>query len=54
MLQEKTGKFQDKTVIVTGSGAGIGRETALRFARQGAKVVVNSVSESAAAVRRCV
>ena len=51
MLQEKTGKFQDKTVIVTGSGAGIGRETALRFARQGAKVVVNSVSESAAAVR---
>ncbi len=43
--------FQDKTVIVTGSGAGIGRETALRFARQGAKVVVNSVSESAAAVR---
>ena len=43
--------FQDKTVIVTGSGAGIGRETALRFARQGARVVVNSVSESAAAVR---
>ena len=43
--------FQDKTVIITGSGAGIGRETALRFARQGAKVVVNSVSESAAAVR---
>lgn len=38
--------FQDKVVIITGSGAGIGRETAIAFAQKGAKVVVNSVSMS--------
>jgi len=32
-------KFKDKTVIVTGSGTGIGRETALLFAEEGANVV---------------
>ena len=43
--------MKGKTVIVTGSGAGIGRDTALRFAREGADIVVNSLSDSAAAVR---
>lgn len=33
--------FQDKTVLVTGSGRGIGRAIALHFARLGADVVVN-------------
>lgn len=42
--------FQGKTVLITGSGAGIGRSAALAFARQGANVVVNSISGSAAAV----
>jgi NAD(P)-dependent dehydrogenase (short-subunit alcohol dehydrogenase family) len=32
-----------RVVIVTGSGRGIGREHALEFARQGAKVVVNDL-----------
>jgi enoyl-[acyl-carrier protein] reductase III len=34
-------QFTDKIVLVTGSGRGIGREVALRFAREGASVVVN-------------
>lgn len=33
-------KFKDKTVIVTGGGTGIGRETALLFAEEGANVVI--------------
>ena len=36
-------EFQDKVVIVTGAGGGIGREHALEFARRGAKVVVNDL-----------
>ncbi len=36
--------FKDMTVIVTGSGAGMGREAAKLFAAYGANVVVNSTS----------
>jgi len=42
--------FKSKTVIITGSGAGIGRAAALQFAGQGANVIVNSVSASAQSV----
>ena len=34
-------RFDDKNVIVTGASTGIGRATAIEFARSGAKVVVN-------------
>ena len=34
-------RFDGKVAIVTGAGGGIGREHALLFAREGAKVVVN-------------
>lgn len=38
-------RFQGKVAIVTGGGAGIGRETALRLAREGASVVIGDVKE---------
>lgn len=34
--------FKDKTVWITGASAGIGREMALQFARQGAEVAVSA------------
>ncbi|MES2756595.1 MAG: SDR family NAD(P)-dependent oxidoreductase [Pseudomonadota bacterium] len=38
---------QDKVVVITGAGSGIGREFALAFAAQGAKVIVNDLARSA-------
>ncbi|HTU14474.1 MAG TPA: SDR family oxidoreductase [Solirubrobacterales bacterium] len=35
------GRLQDRVAVITGAGRGIGREHALLFAREGAKVVVN-------------
>ncbi|WP_240496742.1 SDR family NAD(P)-dependent oxidoreductase [Streptomyces torulosus] len=37
--------FKDKVVIVTGAASGIGRRTAIEFARQSAKVVVADIDE---------
>lgn len=38
---------EDKVVVITGAGSGIGREFALAYAAQGAKVVVNDLARSA-------
>jgi len=41
------GMLQGKVVVVTGAGAGIGRDLALAMARDGARVVVNDVGDAA-------
>lgn len=38
-------RVKDKVVIITGGGSGIGRETALLFAKEGAKVVVADMNK---------
>ena len=38
--------FEDKVVIITGAGGGLGRSHALEFAKRGAKVVVNDLGGS--------
>lgn len=50
------GRLSDRVAIVTGAGRGIGRATAVRFAQEGAAIVVNDVDpdpaeETAAAVK---
>ena len=38
--------FEDRVVVVTGAGGGLGKSHALEFARRGAKVVVNDLGGS--------
>lgn len=41
-------RLQGKTTLITGAGSGIGRATAVLFAREGAKVMASDVNEDAA------
>jgi NAD(P)-dependent dehydrogenase (short-subunit alcohol dehydrogenase family) len=38
-------RLQDKVAIITGAGSGIGREAALIFAREGARIAVGDLNE---------
>jgi NAD(P)-dependent dehydrogenase (short-subunit alcohol dehydrogenase family) len=44
-----TGRLEGKAALVTGAAAGIGRAIAVRFAAEGAKVVVSDVNDDGAA-----
>src|SRR5690606_36284084 len=41
-------KLTDKVAVITGAARGIGREIALRFASEGARVVITDLDEPAA------
>jgi NAD(P)-dependent dehydrogenase (short-subunit alcohol dehydrogenase family) len=42
------GRLEGKAALVTGAGAGIGRAIALRFAAEGARVLVSDINDDAA------
>jgi 3-hydroxybutyrate dehydrogenase len=44
-------KLKDKVCIVTGAASGIGKEIAITYAREGAKVVIADLNKAAASNR---
>ena len=42
-------RLKDKVALITGAGGGIGEATAVMFAKQGAKIGVQDISEEGAA-----
>ena len=40
-------RLENKVALITGAGSGIGREAALRFAREGARIIVVDVNDPA-------
>jgi NAD(P)-dependent dehydrogenase (short-subunit alcohol dehydrogenase family) len=48
------GRLENKVILINGAGAGIGRACAERYAAEGAKVVVGSISRSAEPVAQAI
>jgi 3-oxoacyl-[acyl-carrier protein] reductase len=48
IMEKFTGRFAEKIVLITGGSTGIGRASALAFAREGASVVVADIATDAA------
>jgi NAD(P)-dependent dehydrogenase (short-subunit alcohol dehydrogenase family) len=47
-LQRMTSRLEDKVAIITGAGSGIGRASALRFAAEGARVLIAEINADSA------
>ena len=45
-MTDRNNRFQDKVIVITGAGSGIGRVAALAFAREGGSVVIGDIDEA--------
>jgi NAD(P)-dependent dehydrogenase (short-subunit alcohol dehydrogenase family) len=46
MVTDRNRRFVHKVIVITGAGSGIGRTTALAFAREGGSVVIGDINET--------
>lgn len=47
-------RFENEVVLLTGAASGIGKETAVQFAKEGAKIVIGDVNDAAAEVAQSI